>query len=99
MLPLSGETDGSVWILKCDYDDQLGPDTVEEICSACFAWLATSGAEWVTSATLTKVVTDLNFKKIIDIHVRLKESGSPTLFPNYLVRLASCTGQMSFLIL
>ena len=99
MLPLSGETDGSVWILKCDYDDQLGPDTVEEICSACFAWLATSGAEWVTSATLTKVVTDLNFKKIIDIHVRLKESGSPTLFPNYLVRLASCTGQTSFLIL
>jgi hypothetical protein len=98
MLPLSGETDGSVWVLKSDYDDQLGPDTIKEICAACFAWLDSSNAENVTSATLTKVVADTNFKKIIDIHLRVKESGNPTLFPDYLIALTKCTSQTPFLI-
>jgi hypothetical protein len=99
MLPLSGETDDSVWILQCEYDEQLGPEIVKEICSACFEWEYSSGAEWVTSATLLNVVADINFKKIIDLHFRVKESGDPTLFPNYLVRLTRCTSHYSFLIL
>ena len=98
MLPLSGETDGSFWVLKSNYDDQLGPDTVKEICSACFAWLSSSNAEYVNSATLTKVVADINFKKIVDIHLRMKESGNPTLFPDYLIALTECTSKTPFLI-
>jgi hypothetical protein len=98
MLPLSGETDESLWVLKSNYDDQLGPDTIKEICAACFAWLSSSNAEYVNSATLTKVVADLNFKKIIDIHLRMKESGNPTLFPDYLIALTKCTSKTPFLI-
>jgi hypothetical protein len=48
-----------------------------------------SKAERVTPATLTNVVTDLNFKKLIDIHLRLKKGGNPTLFPDYLIAFKS----------
>jgi hypothetical protein len=100
MLPLpGGETDGSVWVLKSPYDDELGPDTVKEICAACFVWLASSNARRVTSATVTKVVADINFKKIIDIHLRLKKGGNPTVFPDYLITLTKCTRKMPFLII
>jgi hypothetical protein len=98
MLPLSGETDGSVWVFKSDYDDKLGPDTVQEICSACFSWLASSNAEKVTLATLNKVVADLYFKEIINIHLRVKGNGNPTLVPDFLIDLTLCTDQMPFLI-
>jgi hypothetical protein len=96
ILPLS---DGSVWVLKSPYDDELGPDTVQEFFAACFAWLVSSNARRVTSATITKVVADINFKKLIDIHLRLKESGKPTLFPDYLITLTKCTRKMPFLII
>jgi hypothetical protein len=93
MLPLSGETDGSVW----DFNFQVGLRW-QEICSACFSWLASSNAENVTSATWIKVVTDLKFKEIIDLHLRVKESGNPTLIPDFLIDLTLCTDQMPFLI-
>ena len=77
---------------------KLGPDAVIEICSACFAWLYSSKSERVTPATLTNVVTDLNFKKLIDIHLRLRKGGNPTLFPDYLIALTKCTSKTPFLI-
>ena len=98
-LPLSGKPDGSVWVFESRYDEELGPETAKELCTACFTWLESSNAEFVLRTTLKQVVADPNLKKIVDIHLRVKKSGHPTLVPQYLMELTDCTELTPFLIL
>ena len=91
--------DSLVMFLGSKHGDMLGPDTIEDICDAAYRWLECVLSCDIEVLALKSVVKHPDFKKIVDIHLRVKEKGYGNQVPDFIMDLVNNTGNPDFLII